>query len=225
MATERDSLSDDFVEGIVSLIPMAGPLAAPLARRLSRAVRAEHARNFSVAIKAAERMSGRTREQLAEAIEEDPRLVPMVTRLLYAAGMTGQEESLWLMGAAFGDAVREPDKLDEAEMILSAMTDLRAHHVQVLRLVATAAPPPPDSDTEGAKGVWWPAVIGNASGMREEFVILCLAGLSSAGLVRVSATWGGDAYEPTGMGLALLEVLGVLEAEKTGNGQGEQPNP
>src|SRR5450631_2725122 len=142
MARELDSLADDIVEGIVSLIPIAGPLAAPLAKRLTRAVRAERARNFSVAIKAAERMSGRTREQLAEAIEEDPRLVPLVTRLLYAAGMTGQEESLWLMGAAFGDAVREPEKLDDAEMVLGAMTDLRAHHVRVLQLLATVAPAP-----------------------------------------------------------------------------------
>jgi hypothetical protein len=154
-----------------------------------------------------------SREELAEAIADDPRLIPLVTRLLYAAGMTGQDETLKLLGTAFGDAVRQRDHIDETEMILSALSDLRKHHVEILQLLATPAPPPPDAEAEGAHGAWWPALLGERSGMREEFVILCLAGLTNAGLVRTRNTYGGPSYEPTEIGLNILDVLTQLSVE------------
>lgn len=51
-------------------------------RRLTRAVIAEHKRNRSRALRAAELMSGLSREELAETIAENPRLVPLLTRVL-----------------------------------------------------------------------------------------------------------------------------------------------
>jgi hypothetical protein len=47
--------------------------------------------------------------------------VPLFTRLLYAAGMNGHDDVLEALGQAFGDAVREPSKVNEAEPILAMM--------------------------------------------------------------------------------------------------------
>lgn len=87
-----ESLVDDLAGGMGELIPLVGPLLSPVMKRFSTAIRAEHAHNTSIALRAAERAAHMSLEDLALAIEENPPLVPLVTRLLFAAGMTGQEE-------------------------------------------------------------------------------------------------------------------------------------
>lgn len=86
------------------------------------------------------------------------------------------------MGAVFGTAVGHPDHLDEAEMILSATADLRTQHLHVLR-VMTGVPPSFSDDPESAPG-WSEQNLTQSSGLRSEFVILAIARLSAAGLVR-----------------------------------------
>ena len=88
MSRIDEPLSDELVEGAVGMVPVFGPLMAPLASRVTRSFRDEYRRNTSTALSAAERRAGMSREELAEAIADDPRLIPLVTRLLYAAGMT-----------------------------------------------------------------------------------------------------------------------------------------
>ena len=93
---------DDVVAGAVTgWLPFGGALE-PLVRRMSVAVRHEHARRHSIAMKAAERRSGMSREDLEERIASDPDLVPIAVRVLHAAGSTGDEKLLKLLGAALG---------------------------------------------------------------------------------------------------------------------------
>ena len=54
----------------------------PLVGRAMDAMRAEHARDASVALRAAKRVSGLSREDLQERIAEDRRLVSLLARVL-----------------------------------------------------------------------------------------------------------------------------------------------
>lgn len=213
MARDGESVADEIVGAAVGMLPVVGPFLGPVAERLSGSLRREHARNVSVALRAAERTSGLSREDLGEAIDQDPDLVPLVTRVLYAAGMTGSDEVLKLMGAALGDAINDRIRIDESEMVLAALTNLRAHHLRVLELLAESPPPPPITDTQGGIGRWWSRLIQERLDFSEEVVILCVAGLTSGGMLRTVATYGGDAYELTDLGRALLEVLETLRAD------------
>lgn len=65
-----------------------------------------------------------SREDLAEAIGENPQFVPLATRLLYAAGLNGHDETLRAMGTALGEALLNPNRLIDCELILTALADL-----------------------------------------------------------------------------------------------------
>ena len=104
MPDANDRLTEDLAGGAIELIPGVGPLLAPLAKRAFKSIREEWARNSSKALRAAERISGMSREELSDRISDDPRLIPLVTRVLYAAGMTGQDTILRALGTALGDA-------------------------------------------------------------------------------------------------------------------------
>lgn len=210
--TNDDDLPDDLFAGLVGMVPVAGSLLSPLAARLSRNVREARERNASTALAAAERVSGLTREELAAAIADDPRLVPLLTRLLYAAGMTGQDEMLKAMGAALGDAVRDRQRINEAELLLMALAELRTHHIDVLRVLLTEPPPP--ADNPSGKGAWVMNVIAEQAGLREDFTSLCLMGLVNGGLAVPQTLWGATGYAPTDIGRTVLEVLDQLAPQE-----------
>jgi hypothetical protein len=62
VVADDDYLAEDVAEGFVELFPL-GSLAAPFAKRLFRAIRREHDQRVSIALRAAERVSGRSREE------------------------------------------------------------------------------------------------------------------------------------------------------------------
>lgn len=125
-----DSLPEDLAGDLVSIvIPGSGSAVS----RLFSAVRDEWNRNRSVALKAAERTAGMSREDLAERIEAHPDLVPLVTRLLWEAAMTGQGPLLEAMGAAFGAAVDDSARAEEYELVLGGLRNLRGDDVRILR--------------------------------------------------------------------------------------------
>ena len=136
MPEADDGLIDELVAGVVEWIPIAGNILAVPAKHLSKKIREECARNSSKALRAAERASGFSREDLADHISENPRLIPLVIRVLYTAGMTGQDAILRALGTALGDAGRDPVKIDEAELLLIGMANLRAHHIAILEVPA-----------------------------------------------------------------------------------------
>lgn len=197
----------DFAAELTGLIlPGFGTTAKWLTGQVSR----EWGRNRSAALYAAECASGLTREELGAAIAEDPRLVPLVTRLLHAAGMNGHDRTLEAMGAAFGDAVRHRDAIDECELILSSLADLTDAHTVVMLKLSEEAPvvepyDPGRPDAQRARA-WRPDLLFQAVPLPERVTVLCIAALVARGLIRVSDTWAGG-YELTELGRVLLEVL------------------
>ena len=168
-----EPMADDLVGGALELVPFLGPLLAPFGKRGSKRVREEWARNASKALRAAERMSGMSQE-LGDRISEDPRLIPLVIRVLHTAGMTGQDPILAALGTALGSAVRDPDKADEAELLLIGMTNLRKHHILILRIMTVNRPDPTKPDTFI---YWLPEDLANESGYSRNLVDICIAGL------------------------------------------------
>ncbi len=79
-----DDWRDEAGAGLVSMVPILGPLMADPARRFVRGLREEHARNHSRALRAAQTLSGLSREDLTERILQNPSLIPIVARVLFA---------------------------------------------------------------------------------------------------------------------------------------------
>jgi hypothetical protein len=197
----------DYAGELAGLVaPGFGTVAKWLTGHASR----EWERNRSVALHAAEQLSGMTREEIGEAVAEDPRLVPLVTRLLHTAGTNGHDRTLKAMGAAFGDAVRHRDAIDECELILTSLADLTdAHTVVLLKLTEDAPyiePYDPSRPDQQRGRAWQPQSLQQAVPLPSRVTALCAAALVARGLVRVSDTYAAG-YELTELGVVLLEVL------------------
>lgn len=214
MGRDEEDFAADAVGSAADLVlPGSGFVMG----RLSRAVATEWRQNASKALRAAERVSGLSREDLEERIAGDPALVPLLTRLLYTAGMTGQEQTLRAMGAALGDAVRDPARVGDAELILMGLAELREQHVALLRMMLDD---PADVEfrrpAEADRARWMTKHIAEQSPLALETTELCLAGLLNAGLLRSLNVWDGLAYECTDLGLTVLQVLDELDAPGRG---------
>lgn len=213
-----DDWRDEAATGLVSIVPLFGPLMADPARRLVRRVREEHSRNQSRALRAAEVTSGLSREDLVARIAENPGLVPILTRVLFAAGMTSQDEVLDALGAAMGVAASDPDQADEIEFLLIGIQDLRLQHIMMLR--AASGPPrwwesPEDAadatsariTTEVESSTWNVEALAEAAGLPIETAYIAVSGLANAGFVRAFNALGGMGYLVTELGTTLLDVL------------------
>ncbi|MGZ4606448.1 MAG: hypothetical protein ACXVXV_09935, partial [Blastococcus sp.] len=153
---------------------------------------------------AAETSSGMRREDLAEAIADDARLIPLVTRLLHAAGENGYDDTLKAMGRAFGEAVRDREKVDDAHLVLAALADLGERHARVLRVMGG------DPPIHGTLRQWTSHDVEAASHLPLRTTALCIASLVARGLVESAAPFpgGGTMFSITHLG---RDVLGVLE--------------
>jgi hypothetical protein len=209
MPETDDNLTDDLVAGTTELIPFVGSIAAPVAKRFSKKVREEWARNHSKALRAAERISEMSREDLADRISEDPRLIPLAVRVLYAAGTTGQDAILRALGTALGEAVLDPEKIDEVELLLIGMADLRKQHIVILEAMAK----PPQESTPDNPRYWGSEPLAQTSGFTRDLVNMCLSGLVRSGLIRQVDDAYGVCYEISELGQAALEVLSELANE------------
>lgn len=208
MRDDQEPVADELSAGAVQQIPGIGWLMAPLARGLSRSIREETKRNTSKALRAAERISGMNREELSDRISENPRLVPLVTRVLYTAGMTGQDTILKALGTALGEAVRNSEKIDEAELLLVGMADLREYHIDILKNMTERRPHPKEPETF----IYWTSQsLTEKTNYDRDIVNICLAGLVRSGLIRTVDDAYGMAYEISTLGLIALEVLDHLE--------------
>jgi hypothetical protein len=205
------STAGDFVEEVggealefaLDLVGAAVPGTGVLGRRLLSKVREERTRRQSRALKIAEQRSGLSREGLAEKIAEEPQLVPLVTRLLHAAGMNGHDQTLDALGAAFGRAVAERESRDECELILVALADLTEDHTRTL-LRLTEEPP----RLTGTANVWTPDLLVNSGGLPPRTAALCLAAVVARGLVENPTGFGGlTVLRVTALGFEVLAVL------------------
>lgn len=214
-----DELADEVVGAVVGLIPGIGGLLSPLAERASRAARAEHRRNRSKVMDAAERRSGMSREDLAEAIASQPELVPLATRIMFAAVVTGQARTLEVIGALFGEAASDQRPIDEVDLMLGSISDLHDVHFRFLQACSTTPPTTTNDDGEQVAGLWLQERLQEHLEVSRGVAVMGVAGLLRAGLIYSESVWAGDHYRPTEMGEAVLETLRAVATA-----QGEPPN-
>jgi hypothetical protein len=196
-------------EIVGSLLDSALPGVGPLAKRVGESIAGEWRRNLSTALRSAERISGLSREDLAEAIATVPGLIPLSVRLLWVAGMNGHEEILRGMGATLGHAAREPNRIGEAELIFAAMADLGPLHRRILEVMEIPLPP--------GKG-WLIDTIRERVDMPDSIIGLCVSALAARGLVGMSGGYGGGmVYTPTPLGHVVLEAIREAAAESKGS--------
>lgn len=206
---------DELVAGFVGEIPLVGNVLSVFAKRGSKEIRQEWARNSSKALRTAGRISGLSREDLADRICENPSLIPLVVRVLYTAGMTGQDTILRALGAALGDAVRNPEKVYEAELLLIGMTNLRRHHIVILEIMAK----PPRPKNPNGFTYWTPESLADEGTYDLYLVNICIAGLVQSGLISQVGDAYGVCYKISDLGRTALEVLDKLDEESHGNPQ------
>jgi hypothetical protein len=209
-------LSSQSDSGVSTAIEVASAVADALlpglgvvSKRLAENAQAELRRARSVALAAAERTSDLTREELAEAIADDPGLLPLVTRLLHAAGENDYDDTLRAMGRAFGEAVQDRDKVDDCHLVLASLADLREQHARVLRVMAK------DPPLHGSKAGWTTFDVEEAAGLPSRTTSVCVAALVARGLVASEAPYigGGAFFSITNLGRDVLAVLEEYAAE------------
>jgi hypothetical protein len=140
-----------------------------------------------------------------DRICENPRLIPLVVRVLYTAGMTGQDAILRALGATLGDAVREPEKIDEAELLLIGMTNLRRHHIVILGIMTKSPHPANPSKVT----YWTPERLADESNYDLYLVNTCATGLTQSGLIIQAGDAYGVFYNISDLGRIALEVWTV----------------
>lgn len=187
----------------LALLPLGLPGISAAAEPLLKRVRAEISRSRSTALAAAEERAGLRREDIAEQIAEDPRLVPLVIRMLYAAGMTGHDRTLKALGGVFGRAVQDRSSVDECELILTALADLTGNHAATLLLLSEDPP-----ELSGHARVWTPDLLARSSDLPPHATSLCLAALVARGLADAATGVGGvNVCRITALGYEVLNVL------------------
>lgn len=209
-AMTDDSPSGDDVAEVaadvlaVLLVGVPIPGMGVLTRRISRAVIDERRRRTSVALATAERLSGRTREELAQEIADDPALHPLLTRLLFAAGTNGHDRTLRAMGGALGEAVRERGRIDECDLLLQSLDGMTEDHVRLLNLISEPVPNGLDK--------WSPDALDAAHDLPALTYRLCRGSLVARGLTSEAADGGASYHDNTRVRLteAGEAVLGVL---------------
>lgn len=197
------TLSQGWLNSSLGGSLLSGPVA-----RLAKAARKEHGRRRSVAIAAAVEMSGLdTAEDLAEAVADDPDLIPLLTRVLYAAGMNGYDEVLETLGAALGSAVADRGRVDEVSMILTALEHLTRLHISVLGAATYRVRIYPDTFdiTE---------LLKYAKRIPEEQVKTALAGLVANGLLETVSLYGGLGWRVTPLGRDVLNLIRAYRQRK-----------
>lgn len=94
---------------------------------------AEWQRNSSDLIRRAEKISGLSREDIAELLEANPDLVPLTTRILFAAGTRHSDEVLKALSAVLAYALVNPEGVDDAQVYVDVLEKLGTHHIRLLK--------------------------------------------------------------------------------------------
>jgi hypothetical protein len=185
----------------------AGPFAVdaaaagltPAATELVSRAAAEWRRKDEVVAEAALAASGLgDPEEFCARLSDSSDLIALAQKILWAASMSGNEDKLQMLGELLGGAVKaRGDRVDEAQLLAAALTDLEAPHVMVLD-VLTGPAPSPEAMLEGAGTAkergWWSLtqVETAATPLDHEFVLACLNTLTSHGLTKTGSAYGGE---------------------------------
>ena len=129
--------------------PDLGPILAaalvPYGEQWMRRVAAEWNRKGTIIAAAALEAPGLDDPRdLAERLTADPRLIALMQKIAQAAAGTAHEAKLRTFGRLLGGAVAASgDRLDETQLLVSALADLENAHIVVLDILTG---PPPDDE-------------------------------------------------------------------------------
>lgn len=93
---------------------------------------AERQRRMSTALGAAESITGLSREDLDSWVEANPDSVSLLVRILLAAGNTGNDDVLHMLGRALGTTVAEGHAGSDREMLVMAIEGLTRDQILTL---------------------------------------------------------------------------------------------
>ena len=185
-------------------------VVSSLAGTLLKGATDEWKRRASLCIRLAEQHSGLSREEIAETLDTDPQLLTLINRVLYAAGMRGSDEALLGLSAVLGDAIREPNKTDEAEVYVSILEKLTTPHIELLRYAHSLSQETPRS--------CFTSLINNC-GLPSAVARVCLNDLVQGDLMaearlqtQTYSTLQTPMFEVTPTGELVLEVLGRVQS-------------
>lgn len=216
------NLVPELAAAAVDSLP-GGAILGVLVDRAARAVQSEWRRNQSTAIRVATARAGLSREDLAELLEREPRLSPLLIRVLFAAGTNGHDKTLKLLGGFLGEALTDTTRIDDVSLILSVIEDLSEHHIKVLEIVESPLNSH-DVATEASATRWTTGLVVRVAGMRRELALVATQGLLNAGLVSNDGIDGGGAtfgdletggtiLQITELGQTILQVLRAVSDE------------
>lgn len=191
------------------------PGAGVLTQRALEAARAEWARNQSLAMAAACRSAGMSREDLDQTMEENPELLPLVTRLLWQAAATGERDLLEAMGAIFGSTALSRTPVDECDGILKSLDALHAVDINVLRWLSSSERVVSVDDSDEDDGADYTSVsLAERLGTDNDRVNGSLARLVGQGFAISRSVLGGDRFTITTTGRVLCEALSQVVAQE-----------
>ncbi|WP_435200322.1 hypothetical protein [Janibacter sp. GS2] len=230
-----------YAGATVSGLPIVGPIVQELATDAIDVVIAEQTRLRSTALRAAERSAGMTREEISDALVASPHLVPLVSRVLWTAGMSGDDEILEVLGGMLGSILLAPDDTEEAELLLAGIADLKRIHLQVLRklreppmarvkteqsfdpvdnfeaALTDGALPPRSPDREDfvlqSADAWNAEALAYATGLSLTRTQLALTGLMNAGFALSPTVTNGPGYRVSPAGTLVWEAIQRWQVE------------
>jgi hypothetical protein len=184
---------------------IAGAAVTPFLERWASLCIAEFGRRGPLVVEAAAASSGLPDGEVLECVVSDPRMQPLVSRILEAVAHTDSQEKLRLFGTVLGEAIsNRPNRLDEAFLIVGALDELEAVHLRVMEVLEQEQPAGQDdwSDNLIAEQLVGVSSVGRQGG---------LAALVRHGLVmtypRMYPSYGLPVYELSDFGRALLHVM------------------
>lgn len=145
-----------------------------------------------------------SREDIEATVENNPRMIPLVDRVLFYAGMAMYDDTVLALGTALADAFSDPDEADVTELVVKSLAELGRYEAQVL---ATLCDKPFGEYADYKSASWTTERVRDATGLSDTVIDLSVAGLRATGLVKPSNMWAG--FSVTELGRTVLEVIRV----------------
>lgn len=201
---------------IAAGLPPTGVLAAavtPLAKKALVALVGEQQRRTSVALAAAERTSGKTREEIDDLIAHDLAAVPIVLRLLQAAGNAGDDEVLSLLGGMAGAGLADPSTAQRQETLMLSIEGLTEAHVRMMAVLDREHIAPTE-ENESAPS-WDARTISDWMHEERDVVRMLGMGLLSRGLVEnpFGGFGGSETFGLSSLGFEVVRAGRAIRGE------------
>jgi len=220
-------LSGESAISIVdSLVPGIGPFMRFVTLKGVRAVRRRRSKCLRVACDQA----GMSRRELKNALRANTETMPLLTQVLWSAGMNGHDETIRhfgvLLGSAAGDARRgDAEAFIRCAHALKSMRDFDLWHVRVLSVLVQiweSKSEPPDGRRRAKEFGVRP--LARAAGLHEDDLIARAIDLENAGLALESVLLaesekglffvgfeGGKGFAPTELGVAVVHAARAVQ--------------